>query len=292
MWNHGTPLWWIKLQKKKNLQSWKMKAQSLSSRKANWAHKMSPFLPSFHDVYFVLHSMEAKYKFVSSRSSLLWRRKEKHGPMALCQCTQATGLWRKLSPMTRVLGPGMPVIHSIKWPLDTWRPYCPSSFLPNDTRGRCVILFHLQFVTHFSSSSETRVASNVDLSHFGLRLLPPCSLGSQNSCFPSFGHEWPLSIDSCIFSSLTLWPASTLFESFLWLISQFFMLHRPGREPVVSLRLAGRWLFWHWPLRVALKLAMSLWFGPPPASGVQGAPVFTDTPAWQGGWEVDGVSFF
>lgn len=55
--------------------------------------------------------MEARSKFLSSRSSLLWGRKEKHGPMALCQYAQAPGLCRKLSPITRVLGPGMRVIH-------------------------------------------------------------------------------------------------------------------------------------------------------------------------------------
>lgn len=73
--------------------------------------------------------MEARSKFLSSRSSLLWGRKEKHGPRALCQHAQAPGLCRKLSPITRVLGPGMRVIHSVKWLLDTWRAL---SFLLND----------------------------------------------------------------------------------------------------------------------------------------------------------------
>lgn len=79
---------------------------------------MSSFLLPFHDKYFFFFffldkkgSMEARSKFLSSRSSLLWGRKEKHGPMALCQYAQAPGLCRKLSPITRVLGPGMRVIH-------------------------------------------------------------------------------------------------------------------------------------------------------------------------------------
>ena len=73
--------------------------------------------------------MEARSKFLSSRSSLLWGRKEKHGPMALCQYAQAPGLCRKLSPITRVLGSGMRVLHSVKFLLDTWRAL---SFLLND----------------------------------------------------------------------------------------------------------------------------------------------------------------
>ena len=73
--------------------------------------------------------MEARSKFLSSRSSLLRGRKEKHGPVALCQCTQAPGLCRKLSPITRVLGPGMRVLHSVKFLHYTWRAL---SFLLND----------------------------------------------------------------------------------------------------------------------------------------------------------------